>query len=156
MFGFGSNATVVRERAGKVRLLVAMIASNLYSKSADEFVQFYEATTTVERDGPEIYFGTKFSPSCWYDIQARYPVADPPWMDDLLGARDTADEMPRTLTLFGGGDDYGVFISVLGIDAGASVEFHVAPGRRAGKDAKAIVTALLGLPGFKKPLDLGI
>lgn len=65
MFGFGSNAAVGRERAGKVRLLVAMIASNLYSKSADEFVLFYETTTVVERLGPEIYFGVKLSPSCW-------------------------------------------------------------------------------------------
>ena len=97
----------------------------------------------------------KFSPSCWSDMQARYPEANPPWMDDLLGARDTAEPMPRTLTLFGGGDDYGVFVSVLGIDAGASVEFHVAPGRRAGKDVKAMVTALLGLPSFK-PLDCGL
>jgi hypothetical protein len=156
MFGFGSNAAVVRERAGKVRLLVAMIASNLYSKSADEFVLFYETTTVVERLGPEIYFGVKLSPSCWYDVQARYPEADPPWMNDLLGANEATDEPQRSLHFLGGGDDYGVFISAIGIDDGASVEFHVAPGRRAGKDAKAMVTALLGLPGFKKPLDLGI
>jgi hypothetical protein len=49
-----------------------------------------------------------------------------------------------------------VFISVLAQDDGASVELHVASGRRAGKDAKTMVAALLLLPGFKKPLDLGL
>jgi hypothetical protein len=156
MFGFGSGAAVVRERTGKVRLLVAMVASDLYSKTADEFVKVYEATTPVERSGGEIFFGVNLSPSCWYDVQARYPEVNPPWMDDLLGKSESTDEPQRTLIILGGGDDYGVLISKVGInDDGASVELQVVPGRRAGKDAKAMVAALLAIPDFKKPLDLG-
>jgi len=133
MFGFGSGSAAVGERAGKVRVLVAMIAANLYSKSADEFVKFYEATTAVERDGPDIYFGVKLSPSSWYDMKAHYPEANPPRMDDLLGARDVADEMPRSLAVFGGGDDYGVFISVHGIDAGRRLTFTSRPDDAPGR-----------------------
>ena len=153
MFGLGSGAAAVRERAAKIRIFVAMISSNLYSKTAAEFVEFYKATTTVEQNGSDISFGFKFSPSCWYDVQACYPEAEAAGMNDLLGAGDAADEQQRSLNVFGGGDDYGVFISVLGPDNGASVELHVAPSRRAGKDAKSIVAELLVLPGFSKPVD---
>jgi len=156
MFGLGgSSGTVVRERADKVRLLVAMIASNLHSKTAAEFVAFYKTTATVEQRDSEIYFGTKFSPSCWYDVCATYPQSDPAWMDDLLGPAMDTDRRP-SLNLSGGGDDYGVFISSLGPSDGASVELHIPPGQRAGKDAKAMVAALLKLPGFRKPLELGL
>jgi len=152
MFGFGSGAAV-RERTAKVRMLVAMISSNLYSMSAAEFVEFYKATTAVNQNGPDITFGYKFSPSCWYDVQACYPEAEAAGMNDLLGARETGGELPRSLSIMGGGDDFGVFINVIAPDGEAYVELHTAPGQRAGKHAKPIVTELLGLPGFKKPVD---
>jgi hypothetical protein len=152
MFGLGSGAAV-RERANRLRILVALIASNLYTKTAAEFAEFYKLTTAVEQRGSEIYFGVKFSPSCRYDACATYPESQPEWMADLLGSEP--HETPEaSLSILGGGDDYGVFINVLGPDHGASVELHVAPGRVAGKDAKSMVTALLALPGFKRPLDL--
>ncbi len=76
MLGFGSGSgAAVRERADKVRLLVAMISSNLYSKPPADFVAFYKATTRVEQRDTEIYFGVKLSPSCWYDVCASYPQA---------------------------------------------------------------------------------
>jgi hypothetical protein len=153
MFGLGSGAAAVRERAAKVRILVAMISSNLYSKTAAEFVEFYKATTTVEQNGPDICFGFKFSPSCWYDVQACYPEAEPVWMNELLGARESADKPQPSLSVLGGGDDYGVFINVLRPDDGASVELHVTPTRQAGKEAKSMVVELLTLPGFSKTVD---
>jgi hypothetical protein len=134
-----------------------MIATNLYSKTLAEFLAFYKTTTEVEQRDSEIYFGTKFSLSCWYDVCATYPQPDPEWMNDLLGRTANNDDARRpSLNIFGGGDDYGVLISTLGPDDGASVQLHIAPGRSAGKDAKTMVAALLTLPGFKKPLDLGL
>jgi hypothetical protein len=104
MLGFGSRPAVVRERAGKVRTFVALISSNLYSKTADEFAAFYKSTTTVERRGAEIFFGFKFSPSSWYDVQAKYSETREPWMADLLGSAPD-DVLQPSLSIFGGGDD---------------------------------------------------
>jgi hypothetical protein len=154
MFGFGS-AAAVRDRANKVRILVAMISANLYTKTASEFVAFYKSTTTVEQRGSEIHFGFKFSPSCWYDACANFPEPEPEWMADLLGSTPH-DAREPSLNIFGGGDDYGVFISVIGSEGGASVELHVSPDDKPGKEAKSMVAALLGLPGFKKPIELGL
>jgi hypothetical protein len=133
MFGFGgTSGAAVRERAGKVRILVAMISSNLYSKTLPDFVAFYKTTTRVEQRDSEIYFGLKLSPSCWYDVCAIYPQAEPTWMADLLGP--ASHDSPRpSLSILGGGDDYGVFINSAGPDSGASVELHVAQGQCAGK-----------------------
>jgi hypothetical protein len=154
MFGFGrSSEAVVRDRADKVRILVAMISSNLYTMALADFVAFYKTTTRVEQHDSEIYFGVKLSPSCWYDVCAIYPQAEAAWMGDLLGPASDDSGRP-SLCILGGGDDYGVFINSVGPDSGASVELHVAPGQRAGKDAKSIVTALLGFSGFRTPIDL--
>ncbi len=154
MFRLDREAAVVRERAAKVRIIVALISSNLYGKTAAEFIEFYKTTTTVEVNGSDVSFGFRFSPSCWYEIQACYPEAEPSWMNDLLGAGETDNERRRSLSILGGGDDYGVFINVVGPDNGASVELYTSPGRRAGKNAKSIVAELLKLPGFGKPLNL--
>src|SRR6202035_431774 len=106
MFGFGNSGPAVGERASKVRLLVAMISANLYSKTAAEFVAFYKTTTRVEQRDSEIYFVVKFSPTCWYDACATYPEPDPAWMSDLLGERDPNDQPKASLSALGGGDDY--------------------------------------------------
>lgn len=140
MFGFGSSGAVVRERAGKVRVMVAMISANLYTKTAPEFVTFYKGITRVEQRDDDIFFGLKLSPSSWYDVCATYPQHD-------------SEPSQPTLSLIGGGDDYGVFINAMGPDGGACVEVHVVSGQRPGKDAMAIVAELLKLPGFSAAPD---
>jgi hypothetical protein len=148
MFGFGSGSAIVRDRADKVRVLVAMISANLYTKPAAEFVEIYSRLTRVEQRDSEIFFGVSISASCWYDVQATYPDPVPEWMDDLLGKPELSEPQQPSLAVLGGGDDYGVFITVFRAEGGASIELHVPTGQRPGKDAKAMVTELLKLPGF--------
>lgn len=54
----------------------------------------------------------------------------------------------------GGGDDWGVFISGNGNrDNRVTVELHVAPGQKAGSDARAMVRALQTMPGWSGYTD---
>src|ERR1700731_3676041 len=106
MFGFGRGSALVRERADKVRAIVAMISANLYTKTAPEFVVVYNRMTRVEQRDHEIFFGINISSSCWYDVCATYPEPEPEWMNDLLGKPELVEPQQPRLSILGGGDDY--------------------------------------------------
>lgn len=132
MFGWGRSAAITK-RANQLRLLVALIASNLHTKSYEEFATFYQQFGAgVELRPPanrEFNFGFKFGQDCWYDAHAEF-------------------HEPRSLSMMGGGNDYGVFITIKPEGEGAWVDLEVPHGQRPGRDAKAMVKALLDRPGF--------
>jgi hypothetical protein len=139
MFGWGRKAAV-EKRAKQIARMVLLIIDGLQTKTYDQFVASFSnpgnAPSTLARDNRELSFQMRFSPACWYDAVAAYP-REP----------DETDE-PR-FYMQGGGDDWGVFISGNAIrDNRVTVELHVPPGQKAGRDASAMVRALQTMPGW--------
>jgi hypothetical protein len=80
----------------------------------------------------------QFSPTCWYEAIAEYPPDDTPHFH-----------------IEGGGDDWGVLISGDAIeDHRIGVDFYVPTGSQAGRDARAMVHALRGMPGWSTVNDI--
>jgi hypothetical protein len=75
------------------------------------------------------------SPTCSYAAHVYYP------------------HQPGTLpfiSLQGGGDDFGVFITASTNIDGRAVELHLVSGQSAGRDARAMVRVLLTMPGWSR------
>jgi hypothetical protein len=134
MLGWGRKAAV-EERAKLLVRMIALIMRGLQTKSYEEFIQAFANPDAVpdafERLSRKLDFQMRISPTCWYDATASYSSDEPP-----------------SVILQGGGDDFGVFITA-SLSAGITVDPHLAPGQKAGRDALAVVRCLHAVPGFK-------
>jgi hypothetical protein len=93
----------------------------------------------MDRYRREVNFTMNISPTCWYVVQVIYP-------------HDTPGQ--PFVSLQGGGEDFGVFITANAEHGGASVEMHLASGQRAGRDARAMVRALEAAPNWTRVGEL--
>ena len=88
-----------------------------------------------DQSNRKLHFQMRISPTCWYDVTASYSRSysrgESPW-----------------ISLRGGGDDFGVFITA-SPSSGITVGPQLAPGQKAGPDARAIMRSLYAIPGFR-------
>ncbi len=142
MFRWGRQ-TAVDERAKTLARMVMLICHGLRTKNYDEFITSFSNPArepdASERQGGQLRFQMRFSPTCWYDAVAQYPPTG---------------GIPN-FYMHGGGDDWGVFISG-SAKAGhvVTVDLDVPPGSHAGGDARAIVRALQAMRGWSRFSDL--
>jgi hypothetical protein len=144
MFGWRRKAAV-EKRAKQIARMVLLIIDGLRTKTYQQFAASFSnpgtVPSTLARDYREMSFQLRFSSACWYDAVAAYPCGP-----------HQADE-PH-FYMQGGGDDWGVFISGnASPDNRVTVELHVAPGQKAGSDARAMVRALQTMPGWSGYTD---
>jgi hypothetical protein len=144
MFGWGRKIAV-EKRAKQIARMVLLIVDGLQTKSYEQFVASFSnpgnVPSTLERGNRELSFQMRFSSACWYDAVVAYPRGP-----------DETDE-PH-LYIQGGGDDWGVYISGnANRDKRVTVELHVPPGQKAGRDASAMVRALQTMPGWSNYTD---
>jgi hypothetical protein len=132
----GSRRRVeVEARAKQVARAVMVIVHGLQTKSYDEFVESFsnhgKEPASLERLNRQVCFQLRISPTCWYDAIADF---------------GRPGDMQHSVSLRGGGDDFGVAISAgLGY---LSVEFYLPLNQKSGCDAKAVVHALATMPGW--------
>jgi len=136
MFGWGRSAEV----EARAKLLARMIGLIVHARKTKSYEQFAAAYSNpghepdaLARSSGKAHFVMRISPSCWYDASVAYFREDPPW-----------------LCLSGGGDDNGVYITASLVADGIGVDLHPADGQKAGRDARAMVRALLSLPGYRR------
>ena len=142
LFRWGRQAAI-NERAKMLAGMVMLICHGLRTKNYDEFVASFSNPArepdASERQGGQLRFQMRFSPTCWYDAVAEYP---------RTGAT------PH-FYMHGGGDDWGVFISG---DAkakhGVTVDLNVPSGSHVGCDARAMVRALQAVRGWSRFSEL--
>src|SRR5580698_7691660 len=98
MFGSGRKA-VVEERAKLLARMIALIIRGLQTKSYEQFIAGFSnpgaEPDAFEQSSRELCFQMRISPTCWYDAMASYPLGERPHV-----------------VLQGGGDDFGVFLTV--------------------------------------------
>jgi len=135
MFGWG-RSTEVDARA---KLLARMIGLILHARKTKSYEQFTAAYSNpgnepdaLARSSGKARFVMRISPTCWYDASIAYFREEPPW-----------------LCVHGGGDDYGVYITASLVNDGIGVDLHLTDGQKAGRHARAVVRALLSLPGYR-------
>ena len=135
--------TAINERAKSLARMVMFICLSLRTKNYEEFVASFSNPArepdASERQGGQLRFQMRFSPTCWYDAVAEYP---------RTGAT------PHFF-MHGGGDDWGVFISGNAkAKHGVTANLNVPSGSAAGSDARAMVRALQAMRGWSKFSDL--
>jgi hypothetical protein len=142
LFRWGRQ-TAINERAKSLARMVMFICLSLRTKNYEEFVAGFSNPArepdASERQGGQLRFQMRFSPTCWYDAVAEYPRTGgtPHFFMD------------------GGGDDWGVFISGNAkAKHGVTVNLNVPSGSAAGSDARAMVRALQAMRGWSKFSDL--
>ena len=140
MFG-RERKTAIKHRAKLMGRMVMLLTYGLCTKSYDQFVESYSnpggEPDETARNARISRFQMRFSPSCWYEATASLAENAQPW-----------------ISIEGGGDDCGVFISVR-VPADANVpscpvvDLHVPRGAKRGHDAGAMVRALQDIPGWR-------
>ncbi len=139
MFGWGRKSAV-EERAQKIARLVEFIRHGMRTKTYEQFVATFSnpgaEPDRTDRFRRQLNFTMTISPACWYQAMAMYPHG--------------ADDKPF-LSMQGGGDDFGVFITA-GADTSnyTEVDLHLFSGQKAGRDASAMVRALLRIEGWQR------
>jgi hypothetical protein len=137
--GWGNSKvskSAVDERAKQIARMTTLIAHGLRTKTYGQFITTFSNPEAVpdafDRLSRELSFQMRISPTCWYDATAFYPEGALP-----------------SVCIQGGGDDFGVFITVGGAVGDVLVDLHVASGQSVGRDARAMVRALEAMPGWK-------
>jgi len=138
MLGWGRKAAVKR-RAKLLARMIGLIMHGLKTKSYEQFVASFSnpggEPDAFDRSNRKVHFQMRISPTCWYDVTASYSRSysrgESPWV-----------------SLRGGGDDFGVFITA-SPSSGITVGPQLAPGQKAGPDARAIMRSLYAMPGFR-------
>ena len=138
MLGWGRKAAVKR-RAKLLARMIGLIMHGLKTKSYEQFVASFSnpggEPDAFDRSNRKLHFQMRISPTCWYDVTASYSRSysrgESPWV-----------------SLRGGGDDFGVFITA-SPSSGITVGPQLAPGQKAGPDARAIMRSLYAMPGFR-------
>jgi hypothetical protein len=139
MFGWGRKAAV-EKRAKQIARMVLLVIDGLQTKTYEQSVEIFSnpgnVPSTRELDNRELSFQIRFSSACWYHTVAVYP----------RGPDET--DQPH-FYMQGAGDDWGVFISGnANPDNRVTVELHLPPGQKAGRDARAVVRAPQVTPGW--------
>jgi hypothetical protein len=142
LFRWGRQAAI-NERAKSLARMVMFICHSLRTKNYEEFVVSFSNPArepdASERQGGQLRFQMRFSPTCWYDAVAEYP---------------RTGGTPH-FYMRGGGDDWGVFISGNAkAKHGVTVNLNVPSGSDAGSDARAMVRVLQAMRGWSKFSDL--
>lgn len=142
LFRWGRQAAINKRAKSLVRM-VRLISHGLRSKDYDQFVASFSNPArepdASERQGGQLRFQMRFSPTCWYDAVAEYP---------------RTGGTPH-FYIEGGGDDWGVFISGNAkANHGVTVDLKIPSGSHVGCDARAMVRALLTMPGWSRFSDL--
>lgn len=131
----------IERRAKLMGRMVMLLTDGLCTKSYDQFVESYsnpgDEPDETERNARISRFEMRFSPTCWYEATASLYENAEPW-----------------LAIAGGGDDYGVCISVrvaanANVPSRPVVDLQVPRGARRGNDAGAMVRALQDMPGWR-------
>jgi len=139
MFGRKRRAAI-EQRAKLMGRMVMLIVDGLSTKSYDQFVASYsnpgEEPDETARDARELQFEMRFSPTCWYDAAASFAATEP------------------SIYIWGGGDDFGVLISVhvppdANLPVFPVVDLDVPQWWKRGRDARAMVRALQAMRGWK-------
>jgi hypothetical protein len=134
MLGWGRKAAV-EERAKLLARMVALIMHGLKTKTYEQFIASFSNPDSepdvFDRHNRELHFQMRISSTCWYDAAASYSPKESPWV-----------------CLQGGGDDFGVFVTISN-SAGITVGLQLNSGERAGRDSGAIVHSLTAMPGFR-------
>jgi hypothetical protein len=143
VFGWGRKVEV-EERAKKVARMLFFIKHSMQTKTYDQFVASFsnpdDQPNVLKRYDHRAHFTMHMSESCWYNADVAYPH----------NGHGTG-----SVTLHGGGDDFGVFITAAPADDLASVDLHVAFDEKAGRDAKSMVRTLEAMPKWTRaePVD---
>lgn len=131
----------IEARASQLVRMLALIQNALKTKSYDEFIASFsnpsEEPDVFDRHRLEHHFMMKISATCWYSGTATYAESSPPF-----------------LSLLGGGDDYGVFITAGAESDSVMLNFRVPIGQRAGRDARAMMRALRASKGWTSMADI--
>ena len=139
MFGI-KRRTAIEQRAKLMARMVMLIIDGLCTKSYDQFVESFsnpgEEPDGIGRDAQMLQFEMRFSPTCWYEATASFAEARP------------------SIYMQGGGDDFGVLISVhVPTDTNQPVypvvDLDVPQWWKRGRDARAMVHALQAMRGWK-------
>ena len=140
MFGH-KRRTEIKQRAKLMGRMVMLLTDGLCTKSYDQFVENFsnpgDEPDQTARNARISRFQMRFSPSCWYEATASLHENGQPW-----------------ISIEGGGDDCGVFISVrVPPDANMPccpvVDLQVPRRMRRGHAAAAMVRALQDIPGWR-------
>jgi hypothetical protein len=138
VFGWGRKAEV-EERAKKVARMLFFIKHSMQTKTYDQFVASFsnpdEEPDVLMRYDRTAHFTMHISESCWYSADIAFPHKP-----DGNGA----------VTLHGGGDDFGVFITAAPSDDRASVDLNLPFDQKAGRDARSMVRTLEAMPKWKR------
>jgi hypothetical protein len=142
LFRFGRQSAI-DERAKSMARMVMLISHSLRTKDYNQFVASFSNPArepdASERQGGQLRFQMRFSPTCWYDAVAEYP---------------RTDGTPH-FYIQGGGDDWGVFISGNAkANHDVTVDLNVPSGSHAGCDARGMVRALQAIRGWSRYSDL--
>ena len=145
MFGLGRKAAI-GERAQKVARMLLFIEHSMRTKTYDQFLASFSnpgaKPNVLERYGRKAHFTMQMSATCWYSASISFPHAN------------AADEI-GFITLQGGGDDFGVFITATPRDDDSpSVNLHLAFDQKAGRDAKAMVRTLEAMPKWTRAAEM--
>jgi hypothetical protein len=139
MFGRKRKAAI-EQRAKLMARMVMLIIDGLCTKSYEQFVEGYsnpgEEPDQIARAAQMLEFEMRFSPTCWYEATASFADARP------------------SIYMRGGGDDFGVLISVhVPTDANSPVypvvDLDAPQWWKRGRDARAMVRALQSMRGWK-------
>ena len=143
MFGLGRRKAEVKERAKKVARMLFFIKHSMRTKPYDQFVASFsnpgDEPDILQRYDRKAHFIMHISESCWYSAAVSFPHGP-----DGIGA----------ITLQGGGDDFGVFISAASGDDLASVALYLAFDEKAGRDAKSMVRTLEAMPKWTRAEEM--
>jgi hypothetical protein len=136
------RAKQIDQRANQIARMVMLIVHSLQTKSYGDFVNSFSNPGSEpgprQRLNHELSFQMQISPTCWYDAIAVYPRGGTPFFQ-----------------IEGGGDDFGVLINGNAIaDHRIGVDFWVPTNLQAGSDARAMVHALRGMPGWSRGSDV--
>jgi hypothetical protein len=136
----GWGGAEVDERAKLLSRMIALIVHGLRTKSYEQFVAAYSnpgrEPDVLKRLGRKANFQLRITPTCWYDASVSF-----------------ADDAARTLSILGAGDDFGVSITASSTDNRILAAFVTDYDEKPGRDARAMVRALLRLPGYRRVSD---
>jgi hypothetical protein len=137
---FRRRKRAIEARASQIVRMLTLIRHALKTKSYDEFVANFsnpgDEPDVFDRNRLEHHFMMKISASCWYSGTAMYAEGSPPF-----------------LSLQGGGDDYGVFITAGTEPDSIMLNFRVPMDQRVGRDARAMVRLLRVSHGWRSMAD---
>jgi hypothetical protein len=138
VFGWGRKA-IVEERAKKLARMLSFIKHGIQTRTYDQFVASFsnpgDEPDVLERYDRKVRFIMHISESCWYSAEVAFPHAP---------------HGVGRVSLQGGGDDFGVFITAAPADDRATVELHLAFDEKAGRDAKSMVRVFEAMPNWTR------